>query len=603
MKVKRLIPIVLSILMAGTLFFGCNNNISIENGGGNAGETGGETGGGSTGGETGGETGGGSTGGETGGETGGGSTGGETGGETGGGSTGGETGGDTQASTPLPASNKIYVVGDSTVCSFSDDYYLPRYGYGTQLAEYLNVTSDQIVNLALSGRSSKSFLTEDNYTTLTSSIAEGDYLIIGFGHNDEKSDDNDRFTDPNGTKDVANTSKGTSLKWCLYEKYIKVATDKGATPILCTPIVRYSATADYSGSKAHITEDGNYPQAIKDLGEETGTTVIDLTALTKAVYEADNANAIYYHAHTTYAGEIKETAYDGTETPDGRDDTHINKFGAKMVAYQFANALKATDSTLKAHVKDDIAAPTKADEYLGAIKMTYVKPDYTPFDPANFEANKLFSSTTGTTNVDWYKTATGVLGGATKVSNYSFTENNGTVTIVADAGSKFAATQDGFGAVFVQVDVSKNFKASAKVTVTAAPSSVNAQNAFGMMLRDDILIDVQDTTLASNFVAAGVNGKNQALFSRTNTAALCYDESKTLAFTKDVEYEVSIERVGQTVVATVKQGSTVLSNTYTDFDFVARDNNYMYLCLFANRGITANFSDIIFEITGESQGA
>lgn len=29
----------------------------------------------------------------------------------------------------------------------------------------------------------------------------------------------------------------------------------------------------------------------------------------------------------------------------------------------------------------------------------------------------------------------------------------------------------------------------------------------------------------------------------------------------------------------------------------------MCLCLFANRGITAEFSDVQFEITGESQGA
>ena len=61
----------------------------------------------------------------------------------------------------------LWVVGDSTVCGYSplDNYLYPRYGYGTQLGNYL---SDKITvrNLALSGRSSKSFLTEANYTTL-----------------------------------------------------------------------------------------------------------------------------------------------------------------------------------------------------------------------------------------------------------------------------------------------------------------------------------------------------------------------------------------------------------------------------------------------------
>ena len=88
----------------------------------------------------------------------------------------------------------IYLVGDSTVCAFEDPYYYPRYGYGTQLGGYLDEKAT-VVNLALSGRSSKSFITEDNYKTLKDSLKAGDYLIIGFGHNDEKSDDAARFTD------------------------------------------------------------------------------------------------------------------------------------------------------------------------------------------------------------------------------------------------------------------------------------------------------------------------------------------------------------------------------------------------------------------------
>ena len=51
----------------------------------------------------------------------------------------------------------IYLVGDSTVCSFTDGYYYPRYGYGTQLGNYLDEKAT-VINLALSGRSSKSFI-------------------------------------------------------------------------------------------------------------------------------------------------------------------------------------------------------------------------------------------------------------------------------------------------------------------------------------------------------------------------------------------------------------------------------------------------------------
>ena len=77
--------------------------------------------------------------------------------------------------------SKIYVVGDSTVCDynlspqkFDSDRFLPRYGYGTQLHEYLNFTAENVVNLAISGRSAVSLMGEAHYQTLVKSIAEGD---------------------------------------------------------------------------------------------------------------------------------------------------------------------------------------------------------------------------------------------------------------------------------------------------------------------------------------------------------------------------------------------------------------------------------------------
>ncbi len=86
-------------------------------------------------------------------------------------------------------SGKVYLVGDSTVCDYSssDNQSLDRYGWGQKLAGCYNGVS--VTNLALSGRSSRSFLTEKNYQTLKSSIGKGDYLFIQFGHNEEKTDE------------------------------------------------------------------------------------------------------------------------------------------------------------------------------------------------------------------------------------------------------------------------------------------------------------------------------------------------------------------------------------------------------------------------------
>ncbi len=493
-------------------------------------------------------------------------------------------------SAPLPADKKIYVVGDSTVCSFNDNYYLPRYGYGTQLTEYLNVQSNQVVNLAISGRSSLSFLTESNYTTLKTSIAEGDYLIIGFGHNDEKSDDAARFTNPTKSYTDDTTANGPSFQYTLYENYVKLAKDNGATPILCTPIVRYDDKGGYSGAKVHNTADGDYSAAIRTLGDATNTTVIDLTEITKAVYLTDNDEAKYYHAHTSYEG-APVSPVTGNETPSGRDDTHINKFGAKMVAYQFANALKSTDCALKAQVKTDKTAPTKAVDYADAINKNYVKPNYKPFDPNNTTATKLTDN--------WYATKMGKLGIAVAESTCSATYANNTFTVgETDVKSKFESGADGFAAAFMQVDINKNFTISANVKVKTVNSGLsNSQGGFGIMLRDDILVDTREDALASNYVAAGLLNKKAPIFSRESGTLTSSGSSNAIA--ANDTHTISIERVGQSVV--VKFDTT--TKTFTDFDFVAVDNNYMYLCLFANRGLVVEFSKVSFTITGDSQGA
>ena len=506
-------------------------------------------------------------------------------------------------STPLPAENKIYVVGDSTVCSFTDDYYMPRYGYGTQIVEYFNVTSDQVVNLAMSGRSSLSFLTETNYTTLENSIGEGDYLIIGFGHNDEKDDDATRYTNPVPDYQTATGADGApSFQYTLYENYVKLAKDAGATPILCTPIVRYSSTADYSGSKIHVTEKGDYAAAIKALGEATDTTVIDLTSLTKAVYEADNTAAQYYHAHTTY-----ELDADGiTKLPMGRDDTHINKYGAQMVVYQLANALKSTDSTLAAHVKDNIAAP--ADPSV-AVNEGYIKPAYTAPDLSLFTKVTDLAATETTSASSWYRTVVGNIGGTSKYSNYNISYTNNVFTVgVASNNGKFSSDVDGFGTAFMRVDMSTNFTINATATVTNVAAGVaNNQSAFGIMLRDDIYRENSGDNYAgkaspnTNYVAAGVFQTGETIFSREKATLTKGDNTGAVA--TGATYQMTIERVGQVVNVTVVVNGVTKTKTYTDFDFAAVDNEHMYICLFANRGLTVEYSNVAYTYDGQAQGA
>ncbi len=493
----------------------------------------------------------------------------------------------------------MYLVGDSTVASFADDYFYPRYGYGTQIENYL---SDKVTvqNLALSGRSSKSFLSESNYTTLKNSLKEGDILVIGFGHNDEKSDDAARFT--NASLPYTDPA---SFGYHLYEYYIKLAQEKGAIPILCTPIVRAQSKDDYTGNEGHVTASGDYAAAIRELGEVYGVDVIDLTTLTRNKYEEIGfAEACYYHAMI-----VGKYDTDGTTiVPDVAtvDKTHLNIYGAKFVAYLFASELSEFDG-IGGYVLPDITEPTKADL---VANPNYKVPDYTAPNLNGYNAPDHFSTIT----YGWYGTAFGNTGGnpqSASSNGYIAKEVSKGVFHVGqhlDSGSnkgKFQNADDGFSFAFRQVEANKNFKlvVTGKVIYTGSTK----QAGFGLMLRDDCVIGQSaNGSINTNYVTAGF------LCDASSMTANFYRENATLNKGKgtvsslaavDDTFTMSIERVGQSVTVTVVYAGQTYTETHVDFDFFAVDTQYMYVGMFANRGTVIEFTDVVFKITGESQGA
>ena len=495
----------------------------------------------------------------------------------------------------------VYIVGDSTVCGFADGYYYPRYGYGTQLGGYLD-TKATVVNLALSGRSSKSFITEENYQTLKDSLKAGDYLIIGFGHNDEKSDDAARFTD--ASKPYTDE---TSFGYYLYNYYIKLAEECGATAILCTPVVRAKTNDDYSGNEGHVTATGDYAQAIRDLGAAVNTPVVDLTAITKAEYIAKGyEGAKLYHAVT--AGTSSDGGVTVLPNWGSIDKTHLNIYGAKFVAYSLATELAKIDG-IKGYVLADITAPTEADL---VANPSYVYSDYTAPDLEAYVPVDHFSTTTE----GWYGTAFGDTGGdpaaineAGEVTNgYYATETSEGIFKVGNISTKnkgkFSSSSDGFAFLFTKVAADKNFKIS--VSGKILETSAKDQAGFGLMLRDDVYLPIKDASITSNYLTAGFlvtkTGMN-ANFNRENGKLGKGDVATETLPAADDTFTATIERVGQSVTVSVTYGGQTYTNTYYDFDLFARDGDYMYVGMFSNRGTVVEFSELNFEITGTSQGA
>ncbi len=219
----------------------------------------------------------------------------------------------------------IYIVGDSTACEYGYDknYAVFRAGWGMYLSRYLS-GNRKVVNLALSGRSSKSFTSEENYKKLKEDLTAGDCLLIQFGHNDAKKSTEDdlknRYTDPEGDINTEGSFKNS-----LYKNYIKLAEEKGAVPVLISPVARRK----FDENGRVIDSHGSYDDAVEELAKETGVDFIDMTAKTERLYN-------------TYGTEFTKAFHAAyKDKTKGIDNTHYNAYGANVAALQIAIELSA----------------------------------------------------------------------------------------------------------------------------------------------------------------------------------------------------------------------------------------------------------------------
>ena len=197
------------------------------------------------------------------------------------------------APPPLTDNVMIHIVGDSTAAIFPATD--PRVGWGAVLGSYFGA-GVTVHDAAQSGRSSKSFIDEGLWASVKTQIEPGDYVLIEFGHNDEKYGDAARYTIPN-----------TSYRYYL-KTYIADTRALGGFAVLLTSICR----RQFSGTTVPDSH-AAYTAAVRAVGVETGTPVIDLEAKTAAWLTAlgPAASAAYY-------------------APG--DTTHLNAQGATEVA-------------------------------------------------------------------------------------------------------------------------------------------------------------------------------------------------------------------------------------------------------------------------------
>lgn len=249
----------------------------------------------------------------------------------------------------------VFLAGDSTVKDYSagainnSGANRVEGSWGEFLGNLLDSSKYAVMDYAEGGRSSKTFIDDGFLDKITNQMYAGDYLFIQFGHNDCAYTYADRYV-PIGTPDangVYPTTEGT-YKYYL-QKYIDAAKDKGATPVLVTPVSRLYFNADGT-IKAHHDDNTSsndaYVTAVKQLAQENGIECIDMFSVTKAMYEDA------YKADSTASGEVSNLA---SRLFAPGEKTHHSKLGGFAVACKLAEQIKGSSLGLASGV----VAPSK----------------------------------------------------------------------------------------------------------------------------------------------------------------------------------------------------------------------------------------------------
>jgi lysophospholipase L1-like esterase len=206
----------------------------------------------------------------------------------------------------------FYIIGDSTVRNGDGTGRNGQWGWGNFIAGYFDTTKISVQNLAIGGRSSRTFITEGRWDKILASLKKGDYVIMQFGHNDSSPlDDTARAR---GTiKGIGNESKEiynpiTKKQEVVYtygwymRKYINDAKAKGAIAIVCSPIPRN----EWKDGKVIRSAD-SYGKWAEEVAKSEGVYFIDLNNLVALKYESMGAEKVKSffpadHTHTDLEG-------------------------------------------------------------------------------------------------------------------------------------------------------------------------------------------------------------------------------------------------------------------------------------------------------------
>ena len=239
----------------------------------------------------------------------------------------------------------VFMIGDSTMANKDTTGGKQERGWGMMLQQYFK-SGVVVDNHAVNGRSSKSFIDEGRWDAVLSKMKPGDYVIIQFGHNDEKPAA-DRHTDPGTTFDA-------NLR-----RFVLESRARGGIPILCNAVVRRNfyrqvdssvddeslRNTTYEDEKVNsdtlIDTHGAYLLSPKNVARELDVPFIDANRVTHALEQGMGIEGSRRLHMWFRPGEHPSV-------PKGRkDNTHYNVYGATIVAGLLAEEISHQVPALK----------------------------------------------------------------------------------------------------------------------------------------------------------------------------------------------------------------------------------------------------------------
>ena len=232
----------------------------------------------------------------------------------------------------------LFLVGNSTVV---DEAFEPWTGWGQMITRFLK-PEIAVANYAESGQAANTFVSSRRWEKLRSQLRPNDFVLIEFGHNDQKQ---------KGEGKGPFTSFTSDLKFLVDQ-----TREMGGIPILVTPMHRRFFEADGKVKNTH----GEYPEAVRALARAENVVLIDLTAMSASLYESwgeeGSKKAFVHYPARTFPGQNDALA----------DNTHFNAYGAYEIAKCIVQGLKT--SPLKRYLLENVVFDCKPSPFLSLLK-------------------------------------------------------------------------------------------------------------------------------------------------------------------------------------------------------------------------------------------